>query len=620
MGDKSRHLVIFVHPRNGQKNDRDNDKINLFIPKLTTHIDMLFPKHFLMSMVLAFSGLSAAFAQPAPINSLYQQTSDVHHLMANYAADRGSLTRFYVIENSPERRLRLEKLTNEYLGQLQKMDFDKMPVDSQVDYLLFQRNLQVDIRELAKEANEVAQTQAWFPFADKIYALEKSRRRGASVNGEQMARELNALSLEIGEARKTVAKLDKIDPTLAERAAGTATGLKSALKSVFEFYNAYDPNFTWWVPEPYKKVDTLLTSYATFFTKKAKTAAPLKDDGSGINGVAVGREELIRQLEFEFISYTPEELIDIANKEFAWCDRELLKASREMGFGDDWKKAQEKVKNSMVPVGQQPEMILQLYNESVSFLKQKDLITIPPIAEETWRMAMMSAERQKFSPFFLGGETILISYPTAAMSHEDKLMSMRGNNPHFSRATVHHELIAGHHLQGFMNNRYKSYRRFRTPFWTEGWALYWEMILWDMNFPQSPEDKVGMLFWRMHRCARIIFSLNYHLGKWTPQQCIDFLVDRVGHERANAEGEVRRSFVGGYEPLYQLAYMTGAFQFYALKKELVDTKKMTYKQFHDAVMQQNSLPVDMVRAVMTNKKLSRDYKSSWKFYTPPVVK
>lgn len=581
---------------------------------------MLFPKHYLVSAVLTLSGLSAAYAQPSPINSLYKQTSEVHHLMTNYAADRGSLTRFYVVENSPERRQRLEKLTNDYLGQLQKMDFDKLPVDSQVDYVLFQRNLQVDIRELGKEAAEVGQIQPWFPFAEKIYALEKSRRRGAAVNGEQMATEFNALSLEIAEARKAVAKMDKIDPALAERAAGTATGLKSALKSVFEFYNAYDPNFTWWVPEPYKKVDTLLTSYANLFAKKAKSGADFKDDGSGINGVAVGRDELIRQLEFEFISYTPEELIDIANKEFAWCDRELLKASREMGFGDDWKKAQEKVKNSMVPVGKQPEMILRLYNESVSFLKQKDLITIPPIAEETWRMAMMSAERQKFSPFFLGGETILISYPTAAMSHEDKLMSMRGNNPHFSRATVHHELIAGHHLQGFMNNRYKTYRRFRTPFWTEGWALYWEMILWDMNFPQSPEDRVGMLFWRMHRCARIIFSLNYHLGKWTPQQCIDFLVDRVGHERANAEGEVRRSFVGGYEPLYQLAYMTGAFQFYALKKELVDTKKMTYKEFHDAVMQQNSLPVDMVRAVMTNKKLSRDYKSNWKFYTPPAVK
>jgi uncharacterized protein (DUF885 family) len=314
------------------------------------------------------------------------------------------------------------------------------------------------------------------------------------------------------------------------------------------------------------------------------------------------------------IPYTPEELIEIANKEFAWCDAELLKASKEMGFGMDWKKAQEKVKQSFVPEGQQPEAMLKLYEESVAFLKKNDLITIPPIAEETWRMRMMSPKQQQVSPFFLGGEVLQISYPTDEMNHEDKMMSMRGNNPHFSRATVHHELIAGHHLQGFMNRRYKEYRSYRNPFWSEGWALYWEFILWDQNFPQSPEDKIGMLFWRMHRCARIIFSLNYHLGKWTPQQCIDFLVDRVGHERANAEGEVRRSFTTNYGPLYQLAYMTGAFQFYALKKELVDSGKMTYKQYHDAVMHENSMPVEMVRAILTDQKLKKDFKSEWRFY------
>ena len=52
----------------------------------------------------------------------------------------------------------------------------------------------------------------------------------------------------------------------------------------------------------------------------------------------------------------------------------------------------------------------------------------------------------------------------------------------------------------------------------------------------------------------------------TPQQCIDFLVDRVGHERANAEAEVRRSFNGTYPPLYQLAYMIGGLQFRALHR------------------------------------------------------
>jgi uncharacterized protein (DUF885 family) len=563
---------------------------------------------------LLFIGPLVAFAQPNPASGLYRQTSDVHHLLTNYEADRGSLSRFYTLENSPERRERFKTFHTDYLQQLQQLDFERMSPDSRVDYLLFQRNLKKAMQELADEEREVNQTKDWFPFADKIYALEKRRRRGMPLVAEQVAAELNAIGKQIITVRKVVEKTEKIEPAQARRAEGTAKGLQAALKSVFTFYNGYDPQFSWWVPEPYRKTDSLLTDYTKLLTRKVREAAPTKDDGSGISGIAVGREELLRQLQFEMIPYSPEELVDIANKEFAWCDRELLKASQEMGFGTDWKAAQEKVKNTAVPVGKQPELILRLYDESIAFLKKNDLVTIPPIAEETWRMNMMSPARQKVSPFFLGGESILISYPTDDMDHEDKLMSMRGNNPHFSRSTVHHELIAGHHLQGFMNNRYKTYRHFGTPFWTEGWALYWEMILWDMKFPQSPEDRIGMLFWRMHRCARIIFSLNYHLGKWSPQQCIDFLVDRVGHERANAEGEVRRSFIGGYPPLYQLAYMTGGFQFYGLKKELVDSKKMTYKQLHDAILQLNAMPVEMIRAILTNQKLNKDFKTSWRFY------
>src|SRR5437763_16630695 len=136
---------------------------------------------------------------------------------------------------------------------------------------------------------------------------------------------------------------------------------------------------------------------------------------------------------------------------------------------------------------------------------KQDRTTRVKCAQESWRMEMMTPERQLVSPFFLGGETILVSYPTNSMSHEQKMMSMRGNNPHFSRATVFHELIPGHHLQGFMTARYKPYRAlFGTPFWTEGGALCWEMLFWNLNFPKKPENRIRMLFWRMHRCARII--------------------------------------------------------------------------------------------------------------------
>lgn len=557
-------------------------------------------------LLISFS----AFSQP----DLLSQTSEVNNLMVNYEADRGALERFYFVNNSPERRERMRKHVTEYLAKLDALPFDNMSVGGKVDFILFRRNLESTLHLLAQEEKEVNQLPKLISQAEPIYAAEKKRRRGEVMNWQDVAKQWNDVNKAITAAMGKLPSEPNYTKAIATRAEGIVKGQQKALKSVYDFYNGYDPQFSWWVSKPYQKLDTTLTRYAEALKKKVDPATLSKDDGSGIVGNPIGREELIRQLQLEMIPYSPEDLIDIANKEFAWCDAELLKASKEMGFGDDWKKAQEKVKMSFVPEGHQPEAMLKLYNESVEFLKKHDLITIPPLAEEVWRMRMMSPQQQLVSPFFLGGEVLQISYPTDEMNHDDKLMSMRGNNPHFSRSTVHHELIAGHHMQGFMNDRYKAYRNFYTPFWIEGWALYQEFVLWDLGFPRGPEDKIGMLFWRMHRCARIIFSLNYHLGRWTPQQCIDFLVDRVGHERANAEGEVRRSFTGNYGPLYQLAYMIGGLQFYAMKKELVDSGKMTYKQYHDAVMRENAMPVEMVRAIITNQPPRKDFKSSWKFY------
>ena len=165
-----------------------------------------------------------------------------------------------------------------------------------------------------------------------------------------------------------------------------------------------------------------------------------------------------------------------------------------------------------------------------------------------------------------------------------------------------------------MTNRYNSHRRiFNTPFWNEGLALYWEMFLWDNDFHVSPEDRMGALFWRMHRSARIIFSLNFHLGKMTPDEAIQFLVDTVNFERANAEGEVRRSFSGQYSPLYQAAYMLGGLQFRSLHQQLVRGGKMTNREFHDAIYQGGTMPVAMVRARLAGVRLTRDGAQPWKF-------
>lgn len=557
---------------------------------------------------------------------LYRQSSEVAEYIIRYNQDVRTLKDFYSprtanrfsyqsILNSPFQRKRLEEVNQAYLKEIEALPFDQLHVNGQVDYILLKNQLEKSLEQLAEEENKYKAITSYIPFSDSIYALETRRLRGTTIDGEQVAAQLNKVAKEIKQQVEAINDGPKIDMKQASFAEESILALQARLKNVYDFYNEYDPLFSWWVPVTYRTVDSLLGKYAERIIEKGEIRTTQKADESGIKGNPIGENELNRQLRREFIPYTPQQLIDLANQEFAWCDDELLKASAEMGFGKDWKQAQEQVKNSYVEPGKQPELIIKLYNDAKSFITERDWITWPSLADETWGMIMMTPERQLVNPFFTGGREISISYPTQDMAYEDKMMSMRGNNPYFSRGTVQHELIPGHHLQYFMNSRYKPYRsEFRTPFYTEGWALYWELLLYEHGFAKTPEERIGMLFWRMHRCARIIFSLNYHLGKWSPQECIDFLVDRVGFERANAEGEVRRSFQGNYPPLYQAAYLLGGIQIMGLKHELVDNDKMSIKEFHDAFMQENQLPIELMRAVLTNQKLSKDFKTSWKFY------
>lgn len=629
-------------------------------------------RHIVLTALLAsfvFSTLTASSSaqRQKPTRSVSKNSdaddsgqSEMRSIIETYVVDRGSLQRSYPVSFSAARRERFRKFYAEALDRIKQLDFDRMSEEGKVDYLLFQSHLEHELRQLQIEEKQLAEVEPLLPFAKTIIDLEEARRRMEPMDSAKTAAGLNALKKQIDDTRKTIeaslpserraanagdgtVAFTKVKKTVAYRAVGVLNNLRTALRNWYTFYNGYDPLFTWWNEEPYKAIDLSLAGYSSFLSERLvgirsevgpaggppsvnrgpanpgpqrpAIATPRAGDTSDIVGDPIGREALLSELQSEMIPYTPEELIAIANKEMAWCENEMKKASRDLGYGDDWKQALEHVKNLYVEPGKQPEMIRDLALEAIRFVDDHDLVTVPQLARDSWRMEMMTPERQLVSPFFLGGEVILVSFPTNTMSHEQKMMSMRGNNIHFARATVFHELIPGHHLQGYMAARYRPYRSlFATPFWTEGNALYWEMLFWDLNFPKTPENRIGMLFWRMHRCARIIFSLSFHLEKMTPQECIDFLVERVGHERDNATAEVRRSFDGSYGPLYQIAYLIGGLQFYALHHELVDSRKMTNRTFHDAILKENRMPVEMLRAILTNQKLTRTFKSNWRFY------
>jgi len=537
-------------------------------------------------------------------------------LIERFSADQATLDSVYADSLSPATRARKAAFYRDNRAQLAKIDFAALDQEEKADYLSFANLLALDEHQLALDDHQWAEVAPLLPCASTIFAIEDQKRLMQRPDPQKAAAQLSDLAKAIAASRKElepkVKDASQDQRVAAYRAAANLDQLSTQLQHWFDFWNGYDPAFTWWAAQPYKDASAALKEQAAFLREKLAGIAP--DDKNTVIGTPIGREALVRQLDDAMIPYSPEELIAMAKTQLAWCQQEMIKASREMGYGDNWHEAMEAVKNSYVEPGKQPELIRSLALEGEQFAEDHNLVTVPPLAKETWRMEMMSPERQLVNPFFLGGDTIIVSYHTDTMTYDQRMMSMRGNNPGFSHATAFHELIPGHWLQQFMSARYRPYRQaFSSGFWIEGNAFYWELLYWDLGFDKTPDQRIGALFWRMHRCARVIFSLSFHLGTMTTQQAIDFLVSEVGHERDNAIAEVRRSVNGDYDPLYQCAYMLGALQFRAMRHELVDSGKMTDRQFHDVILEENMMPLPILRALLTGEKLTPEWKPRWHF-------
>ncbi|NIP82745.1 MAG: DUF885 family protein, partial [Gemmatimonadetes bacterium] len=382
---------------------------------------------------------AAEDAVPRAASLLGEPESDLAAVVRRFADDRAALFRRYDAEWSPERRERLRSFYAGWREELRTLDFAALGLEDRVDWVLLDNELRYRLHELDREEALFAEMRPLLPFAGPILALHRARRalepldpRGAAARLTELAEEVEALRGDLSEGMEAG---EGPTPIVGLRAADAVASVTRTLDRWYDYYAGYDPLFTWWVEQPHEELSAALEAYEDFLRREVVGYEEGEDPP--IVGDPIGADGLAADLRHEMIPYSPAELIEIAEREYAWCEARMIEASRELGFGDDWLAAVEHVKTLHVAPGEQPALILDLYRQSVEFIEERDLVTIPPLAEEVWRMEMMSPERQKVAPFFLGGEVILVSYPTAGMEHADKLMSMRGNNEHFSRAVVH---------------------------------------------------------------------------------------------------------------------------------------------------------------------------------------
>lgn len=371
----------------------------------------------LMTALFAFliSLPSGELTAQAKIGMIPVGASELRDSVSLFSTDRAALNRRWTVEYSPARRARFTAFYTDWRNRLAKVDFAKLSQEGRIDYVLLDNRLRSELDQLKREEKLAADMAPLVPFAGVITGFEEARRRFEKVDAPAAAKALAGIaaqsdSLTKATREKKAGSATRPERIVALRTIGYLGDLQTTLRNWQRFSAGYDPTFSWWTADPYRRANEAITKYTTAI--REVIVGQKQGEEEPIIGDPIGAEGVKADLGFEMIAYTPEELIALAEREFLWIEAEQKKAAREMGFGDDWRAALEAVKQAYVPPGEQPALIRRLATEAVAFITERDLVTVPPLSDEIWRMEMMSPRQQLVSPFFLGGEVIQSRYPT----------------------------------------------------------------------------------------------------------------------------------------------------------------------------------------------------------------
>ena len=162
-----------------------------------------------------------------------------------------------------------------------------------------------------------------------------------------------------------------------------------------------------------------------------------------------------------------------------------------------------------------------------------------------------------------------------------------------------HEAVPGHHMQIATQQELEmpAWRKATSQYtaFVEGWALYSERLGIEMGIYDTPQKDMGRLSYEMWRATRLVVDTGLHAKAWSKAQAIAFMTDNSALSAANIEAEVNRYIAN---PGQALAYKIGELKIRELRTRAERTLGQSFdlRRFHDAVLGQGAVPLDMLDA------------------------
>ena len=287
-----------------------------------------------------------------------KETPNIQTTIQTFTADLSDIQDFLSISFSPTRAQKVEEfLTSTLISLSTDFDFDLLSQNDKVDYLLLRSHIKRLLSQEKAGAKKYHQAKklGLFDFCvDQCIRFVETRQEVGRQSGKDIATVfqnaqrgvdclISAMMPEKSHKNDkegfimfwTIAKFEE---------------LTAALEEAVDFYKGYDPVITWWIEKPWKTLKIKLNALVSDLKMKIGVDGPASADD--IVGDPIGREALLEELEAEWIAYSPDELIRMGERELEWCEDEMKKASKALGF-DSPRDALEYVKNNFVEPGEQ---------------------------------------------------------------------------------------------------------------------------------------------------------------------------------------------------------------------------------------------------------------------------
>lgn len=342
------------------------------------------PRAIAISCAVAASAVTAA-AQHTPsaaesravaatipdLSALVGTSSEMAPVVNWFANDQDALENRYDAPDSPAQRTRMRAFYEGWAARLGQLNYDKLSIEARVDYVLLDHYLTHQLALMDRQERERQEMASLLPFADSLLVLQDRRRALLPLDDQAAAHDLAVLASRVDSMRSLIeagaghgaradsirssATVPQVTRAAANRAADAVDAMHRTLGGWYRFYDGFDPLFTWWAREPYGALDSALTNYARTIRERlvgmhpsaqlASAGGPRGEGrggeaGSGMSaapnepiiGDPIGAEGLKADLAYEMIPYTPEELIAIAQQQYAFSLSEAKKGGPRDGL------------------------------------------------------------------------------------------------------------------------------------------------------------------------------------------------------------------------------------------------------------------------------------------------